>query len=96
MVNNAVVVPVAVLSSICVCMFVFMWWWFPRAWARGDASDRAEFEAAKRQRELAEETAVGTDGETDVELGDVGGNRTAGRAVAPQMPARYVPPVTPY
>ncbi|PVH73708.1 hypothetical protein DL98DRAFT_519749 [Cadophora sp. DSE1049] len=90
-----VVVPVAVLASIGVCMFIFMCWWFPRAWAKGDASDRAEFDEAKRQRELAEGTAVGSGGETDVELGDLGGNRTAGRAV-PQMPARYVPPVTPY
>ncbi|KAK0101593.1 hypothetical protein ONS95_006756 [Cadophora gregata] len=91
--NTKVIVPVAVLASIGVCMFIFMCWFFPRAWAKGVASDRAEFDEAKRRRELAEETAVGS--ETDVELGDVGGNRTAGRAV-PQMPARYVPPVTPY
>ncbi|KAL2072384.1 hypothetical protein VTL71DRAFT_11727 [Oculimacula yallundae] len=69
MAQKAFIIPVAVLSSICVCMFVFIWWWFPRAWASGDRSDRVEFEEAKRRRELAEETAVGSDGETDIELG---------------------------
>jgi len=77
-------------------MFIFMCWWFPRAWRRGDAADRAEYEEAKRRRELAEETAVGTGGETDVELGDFGGDGTAGRAAVPQRPVGYVPPVTPY
>lgn len=74
-----------------------MWWWFPRAWARGDAEDRAEYDQAKRRRELAEETAVGIDTETDIELGhrarEPVPKNTGG---APQVNVRYVPPVTPY
>ncbi|KAH7370010.1 hypothetical protein BKA65DRAFT_544740 [Rhexocercosporidium sp. MPI-PUGE-AT-0058] len=92
MVNNTVVIPVAVLASICVCMFVFMWWWFPRAWARGDASDRAEYDERKRQRELAEETAVGSGDDTGIELGE----RTPRNTGVRVAPVGYVPPVTPY
>lgn len=39
MVNNAIVVPVAVLASICVVMFVFIWWWFPRHYRKGVQQD---------------------------------------------------------
>ncbi|CZT09712.1 uncharacterized protein RAG0_14380 [Rhynchosporium agropyri] len=95
MVDNTVVIPIAVLSSICVTAFVFTWWWFPRAWAEGDAADREEYEVAKRRRELAEERAVGSEGDTDVELGTtLSGN--AGVDAPPRAPAGYVPPVTPY
>ncbi len=39
MVSNAVVIPVAVLASICVAMFVFVWWWFPKHYRKGVEQD---------------------------------------------------------
>ncbi|PBP17934.1 hypothetical protein BUE80_DR011322 [Diplocarpon rosae] len=90
MVNNAVVVPVAVLAALAVAMLIFICWWFPRAWARGQASDRAEYDEARRRRELAAGTAA------DVELGggDVAGRKPP-ESVAVQ--GAYVPsPVAPY
>jgi len=39
MVNNAVLVPVVVLAVICVVMFVFVWWWFPRHYRKGVRED---------------------------------------------------------
>ena len=68
MVNNAVVVPCAVLGSIAVCMFAFIFWWFPRAWARGNAEDMREYDERRQQREremdlesVSGETAIGKD-----------------------------------
>ncbi|KAE9376404.1 hypothetical protein N431DRAFT_435749 [Stipitochalara longipes BDJ] len=64
MVSNTVVVPVAVLASICICMFAFICWWFPRTWAKGIALDKREYRenAERRQRDLelaTSETAIG-------------------------------------
>jgi hypothetical protein len=39
MANMTIVVPCAVLGSICAVMFVFIWWWFPRAWNKGNKGD---------------------------------------------------------
>ncbi|EXJ72854.1 uncharacterized protein A1O5_04002 [Cladophialophora psammophila CBS 110553] len=39
MVNNAVVVPVAVLAALSVAMFVFICWWFPRHYKKGVEQD---------------------------------------------------------
>lgn len=46
-------IPVGVLSAIVVLAFVFVWWWFPRAWLHGT---REEIRAV-------EEAGVGPDGE---------------------------------
>lgn len=39
MANLSIVVPCAVLGSICAAMLAFIWWWFPRAWNKGTKSD---------------------------------------------------------
>ncbi len=75
-------------------MFVFICWWFPRAWARGTAAEHAEYDEMKRRRQLAEE-AAGASGDADVELSD-GGGKNPGVTVTPQPKSNYVPPVTPY
>jgi len=54
--------PVGVLAGICVLMFAFFWWWFPRHWAKGVQADIDEVDEARRQRELAAQGG-------DVELG---------------------------
>ncbi|KAK6582744.1 hypothetical protein PZA11_005152 [Diplocarpon coronariae] len=90
MVNNAVVVPVAVLAAVAAAMLIFICWWFPRAWARGQASDEAEYDEARRRREAA---VTDADADADVE-------RAAGDAAPPRSAAirhAHVPsPVAPY
>jgi hypothetical protein len=93
MVNNAIVVPCAILGSIAVGMFAFICWWFPRAWAKGQTADMREH-AARRQRDLELATSdVATDENTDISGGEPGVRKisaTLGRSA-------YVPPVvTPY
>lgn len=39
MVNQSIVLPCAVLGGICAVMLVFIWWWFPRAWKKGNKQD---------------------------------------------------------
>lgn len=45
-------IPVGVLSGLCVLMFVFIWWWFPRHYQKGIEMDMAEVDEDRRQREL--------------------------------------------
>lgn len=52
MANMALVVPVATLSVISVCMFIFMCWFFPRYYKKGIEMDVMEIDELKRQREL--------------------------------------------
>lgn len=77
MAKTVVVVPVAVLASICVAMFAFICWWWPRTWAKGIALDKRQYreEAERRQRDLelataaTSETAIGKT--TDVQASEV-------------------------
>lgn len=39
MVSTSIVVPCAVLGSICAVMLVFVYWWFPRTWNKGNKTD---------------------------------------------------------
>lgn len=39
-------VPVGVLAAICAIGLLFVGWWFPRTWRKGEAAERKEFEAA--------------------------------------------------
>jgi len=57
-------VPVGVLSAICVAMFVFIWWWFPRHYQAGVRADMAMYDEQRRQRELA-------DAETNSDINNV-------------------------
>lgn len=45
-------IPVGVLGAICVAMFVFIWWWFPRHYRKGVTADmdRVDEEHANRDR----------------------------------------------
>jgi hypothetical protein len=39
-------IPVGVLGGLVVAGFIFMWWWFPRAWQKGTNSDHNEIAGA--------------------------------------------------
>jgi hypothetical protein len=92
-------IPVGVLSGICAAGLIFIWWWFPRTWAKGV---KAEMEAidedrrvrdAHRTRQLDAEGAVGGDagdGATQVE-GMTGEGGTA-TTLPPQAKFVYTPP----
>lgn len=55
MTNNAVVIPVAILCSLCVAMFAFICWWFPRTYKKGVEEDMYEVDVAVREMEIANE-----------------------------------------
>ncbi|KAK5682324.1 hypothetical protein LTS10_005450 [Elasticomyces elasticus] len=40
--RQAWVIPVAVLGAIVALGLIFVWWWFPRAWKKGDKDDMVE------------------------------------------------------
>jgi hypothetical protein len=91
--NNSVVIPVAVLAAVCVCMFAFVCWWFPRAWQKGVNADTREVDDRRRQRELAAELGEVT---TSDEADAPGGGAPGGPPKMTQARSTYVPPVTPY
>jgi hypothetical protein len=70
-------------------MLMFICWWFPRTWNKGNASDKAEYDEMMRRRALADETAAGSD-DAGAEAG------TTGVTGKPQIRSTYVPPVTSY
>lgn len=44
MANLNIIMPCAVLGGICAVMLVFMWWWFPRTWKKGNSQENAEID----------------------------------------------------
>lgn len=76
-------------------MFIFICWWFPRAWSKGQAKQNKEWDEINRQRREREEAEAST----DVELGDTAGNPVnadASKTTAQPRTTTYVPPVTAY
>ena len=43
--------PVGILAGLCVLMFVFIWWWFPRAYKKGVRADMDRVDDDRRTRE---------------------------------------------
>lgn len=78
---------------MAICMFIFICWWFPRAWSRGNAIQNASYDEQRIQRQQAAQRVL--DEEASVELADDVGKK-ANVSVKPQMPRGYVPPVTAY
>lgn len=96
MVSHTIVIACASLGSIVFVMFAFICWFFPRAWAKGQASDIAEFQATidrNRQRdlELNEREAAGLGSESVAEE-----REDSKRKPPAGPPPGYLPPVTPY
>lgn len=94
--NLSVVIPCSVLGAICVCMLVFICWWFPRTWAKGTAEDIQEFEG-RRQQQRDLELAT-SDGDGDSTAGDARGTGVGSNnmTTVPQVRAYVPPPVTSY
>ena len=94
MVNNAVVIPIAVLSAIVGVSLIFVWWWFPRTWNKGNAEDARDMEQhLQQQREILarrQAAAESEDANADVEM------QNPAVKMPPVAPKNYVPPVTPY
>ncbi len=93
MVNNAVIIPIAVLSAIVGVSLIFVWWWFPRTWNKGNAEDRRDIEEhLRQQREILarrqQEAQTNEDDNVEAQLPAV--------KMPPVAPRNYVPPVTPY
>lgn len=36
MVDQSILVPCTVLGGICAGMLIFIWWWYPRTWNKGN------------------------------------------------------------
>ena len=79
-------------------MLIFIWWWFPRTWNKGNAQERAIIdEQIRQQRErqmaldqmAAQQAAEG--GTHDPEAPPV-----YAATAPPVKPQGYVPPVTPF
>lgn len=51
MVSKSAVIPIATLSGIVAVMLLFVVWWFPRTWNKGNAQERAIID--EQQRHLA-------------------------------------------
>jgi hypothetical protein len=47
-------VPAAVLGSIVLVGFVFIWWWFPRAWNQGVRSDHDDVDLVRGEERDAQ------------------------------------------
>ena len=87
-------VPVGVLSGICVAMFVFIWWWFPRHWRKGVQADMDRVDEDRRQR--AAYLAQQEQNRGDVETGTGAADRGAPAPPyePPKQPTtfKYTPP----
>jgi len=92
--KTAVALPVGILAGLCVAMFIFIWWWFPRHYRKGITSDMREVDEARANREREA-------GEMELRAQQ---QRDTGRDGAEQLPAyenkapklTYVPPVAGY
>lgn len=101
--DKSAVIPIASLSAIVAICLVFVVWWFPRQWARGNAQDRQIMDQEIQQRDaylanLRAQQAVNR-AEGDEETGSLPPSETA--EVKPpvyvaQPPKGYTPPVTMY
>ena len=46
MANLTIILPCAVLGSICAAMLAFIWWWYPRTWNKGNREEEGALDAA--------------------------------------------------
>jgi len=77
---------------MALVMFIFICWWFPRAWSKGNAIQNREWDEINRQRRAAEEAAAGT----DTELTGWDGKNTDMSKVVQKPTTTYIPPVAGY
>jgi hypothetical protein len=73
MVSQAVIIPIAILSAVILISLIFVVWWFPRTWNKGNADERriidqqAQYLANLRAQSPAVNRALGGEGGDDAE-----------------------------
>ena len=83
------------LGLMAFIMFVFICWWFPRAWSKGNAKQNREWDVRLAATRDAEEAAAGRD--TVIEGLDGKNTDMKNVRVGVQKPGlTYVPPVAGY
>ena len=102
---NSALIPIAALSAIVGVSLIFVVWWFPRTWARGNAEEHRIMQLEIQEREaymaqVREQQAVSRRPE-DEETGSMAppsedADQKPPAYVVPPKPAGYVAPVTPY
>ena len=112
MVNNAVVIPIATLSTIVGAGLIFIWWWFPRAWTKGNNEETDIMDEERRQtnapgagredrvdwanRILADYSARIASEKAQRSKGNDKGTPNPTQPPQPQVEQNYIPPVTPH
>ena len=86
MVAKSAVVPIATLSGIVAVMLVFVVWWFPRTWNKGNAQERALID--EQAAHLARLRAVNRP--ADAEAGEAGEGAPPGEGEDAKPPAYRV------
>lgn len=77
-------IPVGVLAGLCTCMFVFVWWWFPRHYRKGVQADMDRVDGERRERREREEAHRMADLEA-------GGDGTGTVVAKPTTTFKYTP-----
>lgn len=95
--NTTIALVCGLTGGLALAMFIFICWWFPRHWKKGNAADMAEYEEDKRDRErylamIAEQRALA---ERDGKTADSDGAHLEAGVPKP-VPRVYVPPVAGY
>lgn len=101
MVSKDAIIPIASLSAIVVVCLIFVIWWFPRTWAKGNADETRIMNEEIQRRE-----AYMTELHRQQQVNRANGNEsdyppseTAEVKPPPYVvtrPTGYVPPVTSY
>jgi hypothetical protein len=101
MVSQSAIIPIAVLSALVFVMLVFVVWWFPRTWAKGNAQERAIIDSQAAHLATLRSSAAGVNrpgAEGDAESGEAGPPEEGDDAKPPAYvnvgpPKGYRPPV---
>lgn len=86
------IIPVAVLSSICVVALAFVWWYIPRAWNKGVRADMARIDANRAERAARAARQAEQDEMADLEAGDAGAGKEAQVVETQKKGFKYAPP----
>lgn len=106
MVSKSALIPIASLSAIVGVSLLFVIWWFPRTWNKGNAEERAIIDGQIQQRRAwlamqEQQRAVNREGDAEAGEGEAkDAPPRAGEeptpppyAYMPPRPRAYVPPV---
>ncbi|KAK3716130.1 hypothetical protein LTR37_006575 [Vermiconidia calcicola] len=84
--------PVGILSTLCVLMFIFMWWWFPRTFRKGIRADMDRVDEDRRVREMSAAQQREQEGNIELGMGKTTGDGSAVHPPPYQPAVAYHPP----